>query len=72
MNSLIQQPAPDFRCQAMVPDGSLRELSLTEFRGKHPLLRFGELESRRSSPAWPKTARFSLPAIPSMLEVRLR
>jgi len=56
----------------MVPDGSLRELSLTEFRGKHPLLRFGELESRRSSPAWPKTARFSLPAIPSMLEVRLR
>jgi alkyl hydroperoxide reductase subunit AhpC len=44
MSSLIQHNAPDFTAQAVMPDGSFRELSLSEFRGKYVILFFYPLD----------------------------
>ena len=44
MGSLIQQQAPEFQTQAVMPDGQFRELTLSEFRGKHVLLFFYPLD----------------------------
>ncbi len=40
MSTLVQQPAPDFKAQAVLPDGSFRETTLSEFQGKYVLLFF--------------------------------
>ena len=44
MVTLVQKQAPDFTAQAVMPDGSFRELSLSEFRGKHVVLFFYPLD----------------------------
>src|SRR6187200_117754 len=44
MTSLVQQPAPDFKAQAVMPDGSFKEVSLSDYRGKYVLLFFYPLD----------------------------
>jgi alkyl hydroperoxide reductase subunit AhpC len=44
MSSLIRQPAPNFRSQAVMPDGSFREVSLADARGKYVLIFFYPLD----------------------------
>ncbi len=40
MSVLVQKPAPDFKAQAVMPDGSFKELTLSEYKGKYVLLFF--------------------------------
>jgi len=40
MSVLVQKPAPDFTAQAVMADGSFKELSLSDYQGKHVLLYF--------------------------------
>jgi alkyl hydroperoxide reductase subunit AhpC len=44
MSVLVQQEAPDFRAQAVMPDGSFKELTLGDYRGKYVLLFFYPLD----------------------------
>ena len=44
MTTLVQQTAPDFTAQAVMPDGSFQELQLSEFRGKYVVLFFYPLD----------------------------
>lgn len=44
MTVLIQHPAPDFKAQAVMPDGSIRELQLSDFRNKYVILFFYPLD----------------------------
>jgi len=44
MTSLVQQPAPDFKAQAVLPDGSFKEVSLADYKGKYVLLFFYPLD----------------------------
>lgn len=44
MSVLVQKQAPDFTAQAVMPDGSFQELSLSSFRGKYVLLFFYPLD----------------------------
>ncbi len=44
MTTLVQQPAPEFRCQAVMPDGSFKQVSLADYRGKYVLLFFYPLD----------------------------
>lgn len=44
MAHLVQQVAPDFTAQAVMPDGSFKELKLSEFRGKYVVLFFYPLD----------------------------
>lgn len=44
MGSLVQQPAPGFKAQAVMPDGSFKQVSLEEFRGKYVILFFYPLD----------------------------
>jgi len=44
MVSLVQQPAPDFKAQAVMPDGSFKEVSLTDYKGKYVILFFYPLD----------------------------
>ena len=44
MRVLVTQPAPDFQAQAVMPDGSFAELSLSEFKGKYVVLFFYPLD----------------------------
>ena len=44
MAVLVQQPAPDFTAQAVMPDGTFAELSLSDFRQKYVLLFFYPLD----------------------------
>lgn len=44
MSILVQQPAPDFKAQAVMPDNSFKELTLSEFQGKYVLLFFYPLD----------------------------
>ena len=44
MTSLVQQPAPDFKAQAVMPDGSFKEVSLADYKGKYVLLFFYPLD----------------------------
>jgi peroxiredoxin 2/4 len=41
---LVTNPAPDFKAQAVMPDGSFQELRLSDFKGKHVLLFFYPLD----------------------------
>ena len=44
MTSLVQQPAPEFKAQAVMPDGSFKEVSLADYKGKYVLLFFYPLD----------------------------
>jgi alkyl hydroperoxide reductase subunit AhpC len=44
MSVLVTQPAPDFKAQAVMPDGSFAEVSLSDYRGKYVLLFFYPLD----------------------------
>lgn len=44
MAVLVQKPAPDFKAQAVMPDGSFAEVSLSQYRGKYVLLFFYPLD----------------------------
>jgi peroxiredoxin (alkyl hydroperoxide reductase subunit C) len=44
MSVLVTQPAPDFKAQAVMPDGSFAEVSLSDFKGKYVLLFFYPLD----------------------------
>ncbi len=40
----VQKPAPDFTAQAVMPDGSIKELKLSDYRGKYVVLFFYPLD----------------------------
>lgn len=44
MAVLVTKAAPDFKAQAVMPDGSFKELSISEFKGKYVLLFFYPLD----------------------------
>lgn len=44
MSSLVQQAAPEFKAQAVMPDGSFKELSLADYKGKYVVLFFYPLD----------------------------
>lgn len=44
MESLVRREAPDFKAQSVLPDGSFKELTLSQFRGKYTLLFFYPLD----------------------------
>jgi peroxiredoxin 2/4 len=44
MSSLVAKEAPDFTAQAVFPDNSIAELTLSSYRGKHVLLYFYPLD----------------------------
>ncbi len=44
MSVLVAQEAPDFKAQAVLPDGSFQEISLSQYRGKYVILFFYPLD----------------------------
>lgn len=44
MSVLVQKAAPDFKAQAVLPDGSFKEISLSDYKGKYVLLFFWPLD----------------------------
>ncbi|HUP92133.1 MAG TPA: peroxiredoxin [Solimonas sp.] len=44
MSVLVNRPAPDFKAQAVMPDGSFKEIKLSDYRGKHVVLFFWPLD----------------------------
>jgi peroxiredoxin (alkyl hydroperoxide reductase subunit C) len=44
MSVLVTQPAPDFRAKAVMPDGTVDEISLGSYRGKYVVLFFYPLD----------------------------
>ncbi len=44
MSVLVAQPAPDFKVQAVMPDGTFQEVSLSDYRGKYVVLFFYPLD----------------------------
>jgi alkyl hydroperoxide reductase subunit AhpC len=44
MSVLVQKPAPDFKATAVMADGSFKEISLTDYRGKYVVLFFYPLD----------------------------
>ena len=40
MSVLVNKPAPDFKANAVMPDGSEKEVSLSDFKGKYVVLFF--------------------------------
>ena len=44
MSVLVTKPAPDFTAQAVMPDGSFQEVSLSQYKGKYVLLFFYPLD----------------------------
>lgn len=40
----VTQPAPEFQATAVMPDGSFKEVSLSDFKGKYVLLYFYPLD----------------------------
>lgn len=44
MSVLVQQEAPEFKAQAVMPDGSFKAISLKDFRGKYVVLFFYPLD----------------------------
>ena len=44
MTCLVQQPAPDFTAQAVMPDGTFKQISLSDYRGQYVLLFFWPLD----------------------------
>jgi peroxiredoxin (alkyl hydroperoxide reductase subunit C) len=44
MSVLVQQPAPDFKAQAVMPSKEFKEISLSDYKGKYTLLFFWPLD----------------------------
>ena len=44
MPTLVAKPAPDFTAQAVMPDGSFKELKLSDYKGKYVVLFFYPLD----------------------------
>ena len=44
MSVLVNRPAPDFKAQAVMADGSFKEIKLSDFRGKEVVLFFWPLD----------------------------
>ena len=44
MSVLVTQPAPEFKAQAVMPDGSFKEITLSGYKGKYVLLFFYPLD----------------------------
>jgi alkyl hydroperoxide reductase subunit AhpC len=44
MSILVQQPAPDFKAQAVLSDGSFKQISLSDYKDKYVLLFFYPLD----------------------------
>jgi len=44
MSVLVQQPAPDFKAQAVMPSKEFNEISLSDYKGKYTLLFFWPLD----------------------------
>jgi alkyl hydroperoxide reductase subunit AhpC len=44
MAVLVTKPAPDFKAQAVMPDGSFKEISLADYKGKYVVLFFYPLD----------------------------
>ena len=44
MSVLVQQPAPDFEAQAVMPDGTFKAVKMSDFQGKYVLLFFYPLD----------------------------
>lgn len=44
MSVLVQKPAPDFTAQAVMPDGSFKQVSLADYKGKYVILFFYPLD----------------------------
>lgn len=44
MGVLVTQKAPDFKAQAVMPDGSFKDVSLSDYQGKYVLLFFWPLD----------------------------
>ncbi|TWT87580.1 putative peroxiredoxin [Pseudobythopirellula maris] len=44
MSVLVQKEAPDFTAQAVMPDGTFKELKLSDYRGQYTLLFFYPLD----------------------------
>lgn len=44
MSVLVQQQAPDFKAQAVMPDGSFKQVSLADYKGKYVVLFFWPLD----------------------------
>jgi peroxiredoxin (alkyl hydroperoxide reductase subunit C) len=44
MSVLVNRPAPDFKAQAVLDDGSIGEIRLSDFRGKYVVLFFWPLD----------------------------
>lgn len=44
MSVLVQQPAPDFKAQAVMPNKEFNQISLSDYRGKYVLLFFWPLD----------------------------
>jgi alkyl hydroperoxide reductase subunit AhpC len=44
MSVLVTQQAPDFKAQAVLPDGSFKQISLNDYKGKYVILFFYPLD----------------------------
>ena len=44
MATLVAKPAPEFKAQAVMPDGSFKEVSLSDFKGQYVILFFYPLD----------------------------
>ena len=44
MPTLVSKPAPDFKAQAVMPDGSFKEITLSGYKGKYVILFFYPLD----------------------------
>ncbi len=44
MSVLVAKPAPDFKAQAVMPDNSFKEISLSDYKGKYVVLFFYPLD----------------------------
>lgn len=44
MSVLVQQPAPDFKADAVMADGSFKQVSLADYKGKYVVLFFYPLD----------------------------
>ena len=44
MSALVAKPAPEFTAQAVMPDGSFKEIKLSDYKGKYVILFFYPLD----------------------------
>ena len=44
MSALVAKPAPAFKAQAVMPDGSFKEIKLSDYKGKYVILFFYPLD----------------------------